>query len=83
MKSGDSRFPEALGGLGGSEGASLVNRAGSASGLVRGRVSDRCFMSFLRQNTDHGGGRGKSRSGRNRPGRGRALSLSAASLLPV
>lgn len=31
----------------------------------RERVSDQCFISFLRQNTDHGGGHGKSMSRRN------------------
>lgn len=47
------------------------------------RVSDQCFISFLRQNTDHGGGHGKSRSRRNGGGRGRTLSLSAGPPLPV
>lgn len=49
----------------------------------RERVSDQCFISFLRQNTDHGGGHGKNRSKGNGGGRGRALSLSAGPPRPV
>lgn len=87
MKSGDSRFPGAIGWLWRERGPLLCkhNRLHFLLGQKKGRGSEceQCFMLFLRQNTDHGGGRGRSRTWRNGGGRGRALSLSAAPPLPV
>lgn len=87
MKSGDSRFPGAIGWLWRERGPLLCkhNRLHFLLGQRKGRGSEReqCFMLFLRQNTDHGGGQGRNRTWRNGGGRGRALSLSAAPPLPV
>lgn len=61
MKSGDSRFPGAIGWLWRERGPLLCkhNRLHFLLGQKKGRGSEReqCFMLFLRQNTDHRGGR--------------------------